>query len=217
METYGWEIGTIAGLSLRVSTTAVAIAAAAGVPLGTLLGISRFRGKIVITSLVYTGMALPPVVVGLFIYLMLSRSGPLGFLDWLFTPQAMIAAQAILAMPIVTGITMSAVAAGPQDLVLQVRSLGASRRQVYATILREARSGVLLAVAAAFGRSISEVGAVLIVGGNIHGHTRVLTTAIVLETGKGQFALALCLGGVLLALALAINFLIVRLQGRPLP
>jgi tungstate transport system permease protein len=160
-------------------------------------------------------MALPPVVVGLALYLLLSRSGPLGALDWLFTPQAMVLAQVLLTLPFVLGITMASVAAVPAELPLQVRSLGASPWQVRLAVLTEARPGVLLAVATAFGRSVSEVGAVLIVGGNIRGQTRVLTTAIVLETGRGDFGLALALGGVLLGLALAVNVLIVRLQGRP--
>jgi tungstate transport system permease protein len=163
-------------------------------------------------------MALPPpVVVGLLLYLLLSRSGPLAVLGWLFTPAAMIAAQVILALPPVVGITMSSVAAVPGELLPQLRSLGATEGQVRWTVLREARRGVLLAVAAAFGRSMSEVGAVLIVGGNIQGHTRVLTTAIVLETGKGNFGFALALGGALLALAPVVNVLILRLHGsRPL-
>ena len=158
-------------------------------------------------------MALPPVVIGLVLYILLSRGGPLAFLGWLFTPEAMIAAQTVLAMPFVIGITMSAVAVVPAELSLQIRTLGANDRQCRWTILREARHGVFLAVAAAFGRSISEVGAVLIVGGNIQGHTRVLTTAITLETGKGNFEFALALGGALLLLALLVNVLIVRVQG----
>jgi tungstate transport system permease protein len=158
-------------------------------------------------------MALPPVVIGLVLYILLSRSGPLAALGWLFTPRAMILAQTILALPFVVGITMNSVAAVPQDLVPQIRTLGATDRQIRWAVLREARHGVLLAVAAAFGRSISEVGAVLIVGGNILGHTRVLTTAIVLETSKGDFSFALMLGAALLALALAVNILIVRLHG----
>jgi tungstate transport system permease protein len=162
-------------------------------------------------------MGLPPVVVGLAVYLLLSRSGPLGALGWLFTPRAMILAQVILVLPLVTGLTAAAVAAVPAELFIQVVGLGASRRQARLAVLREARPGVLAAIAAGFGRSASEVGAVLIVGGNIAGRTRVLTTAIVLETGKGDFAAALALGGVLLALAFLANLAILRLQGRWLP
>jgi tungstate transport system permease protein len=162
-------------------------------------------------------MGLPPVILGLVVYLLLSRRGPLAFLEWLFTPQAMILAQTILALPFVIGITMTSVATLPAELLLQVRSLGASPWQARWTMLWESRPGVLLAIAAAFGRSISEVGAVLLVGGNIQGHTRVLTTAIILETSKGQFAFALALGAWLLALALLVNVLILRLKGRPVP
>jgi tungstate transport system permease protein len=204
-------------LSLRVSGAALALAALLGVPLGAWLGLARFRGQRLLVALLYTGMGLPPVVVGLAVYLLLSRSGPLGFLGWLFTPEAMVLAQTIIALPLVAGITLSAVAAVPPELFQQVRALGASRRQARRAVLREARAGVAVALAAAFGRVISEVGAALMVGGNIQGHTRVLTTAIVLETGKGQFALALALAGWLLALALAANVAILGLQGRPPP
>jgi tungstate transport system permease protein len=194
---------------------AVTLSTLIGVPLGAWLGLTRSRLRGPLSVLIYTGMGLPPVVVGLVVYLLLSRSGPLAFLEWLFTPNAMVLAQVILALPLVTGITMSAVAAVPADLFAQVHSLGASRWQTRWAVLREARIGVFLAVAVAFGRSISEVGAVMMVGGNIHNHTRVLTTAIVLETGNGRFGLALALGGWLLALALLVNIAIVRLQGRP--
>ena len=208
---------SILWLSLRVSGTAVLISSLIGVPTGVWLGLSAHPRKRLLSAVVHTGMALPPVVVGLVLYILLSRSGPLALLGWLFTPEAMIAAQTILALPFVVGITMSAVAAVPAELPMQIRTLGASVWQCRWTMLREARHGVLLAVAAAFGRSISEVGAVLIVGGNIQGHTRVLTTAIVLETGKGNFELALALGGALLLLALLVNLLIIRLQGGRLP
>jgi tungstate transport system permease protein len=203
----------IAVLSIWVSGTAVVASSLCGVPVGAWLGVSDFRGKRLVYALVHTGMAIPPVVLGLFLYLLLSRSGPLARLEWLFTPKAMILAQAMLALPFVVGITMSSVAAVPRDLRIQLRSLGASQWQCRWAILREARQGVLLAVAAAFGRSISEVGAVLIVGGNIQGHTRVLTTAIVLETNRGNFELALVLGAVLLGLALLVNLAILRLHG----
>jgi tungstate transport system permease protein len=208
------ELWRVVWLSLGVAGSAVVLAAAVGVPLGALLGLSRFRGRGLLAALVYTGMGLPPVVVGLVVYLLLSRSGPLAFLGWLFTPQAMILAEAIIALPLVAGVTMAAVAAVPAELPQQLLSLGATRRQARRTILREARAGVAVALAAGFGRCISEVGAALMVGGNIQGHTRVLTTAIVLETGKGEFALALALGGWLLGLALAANLLILRVQGR---
>lgn len=214
MDSYSADIVSIAWLSLRVSLAATLFAAVVGIPLGTWLGLARFRGLGAVRVVVHTGMALPPVVVGLLVYLALSRTGPLGMLGWLYTPQAMVAAQTVLALPLVVGITMNAVAAVPSGLALQLRGLGATAGQVRRAVVREARSGVLLAVATALGRSLSEVGAVLMVGGNIAGHTRVLTTAVVLETGKGEFATALVLGGLLLALALAVNFAILRLQPR---
>ena len=214
MDSLSADIAPIAWLSLRVSLAATLIAAVVGIPLGTWLGLARFRGLGAVRVVVHTGMALPPVVVGLLVYLALSRTGPLGMLGWLYTPQAMVAAQVILALPLVVGITMNAVAAVPPALSLQLRGLGATAGQVRRAVVREARSGVLLAVATALGRSLSEVGAVLMVGGNIAGHTRVLTTAVVLETGKGEFTTALVLGGLLLALALAVNFAILRLQPR---
>jgi len=213
MPFFGGDLWSILWLSLRVSGAAVLISSFIGIPCGVWLGLSHFRGKKLLSAVIHTGMALPPVVVGLVLYILLSRSGPLGFLEWLFTPEAMIAAQSILALPFVIGITMSSVAAVPTELFSQVRSLGASDWQSRWTILKEARHGVLFAIAAAFGRSISEVGAVLIVGGNIQGHTRVLTTAIVLETGKGNFEFALALGGALLLVALLANLAIIRLQG----
>jgi tungstate transport system permease protein len=209
------DLWPIVALSLEVSAAAILLSTLVGVPLGAWLGLTRSPVRGVLSVLVYTGMGLPPVVVGLVVYLLLSRSGPLAFLEWLFTPSAMVLAQVILALPLVTGITMSSVAAVPAELFSQVRSLGASKWQTRWAVVREARIGVFLAVAVAFGRSISEVGAVMMVGGNIHNHTRVLTTAIVLETGNGRFGLALALGGWLLALALLVNIAIVRLQGRP--
>jgi tungstate transport system permease protein len=207
----GWSI---VWLSLGVSGTAVLISSLVGVPCGVWLGLSQYRGKRIISAIIHTGMALPPVVVGLLLYLLLSRGGPLAILGWLFTPQAMITAQTILALPFVVGITMSSVATVPSELSSQIRSLGASDWQCRWMVLREARHGVVLAVAAAFGRSISEVGAVLIVGGNIEGHTRVLTTAIILETSKGHFEFALALGAALLSVALLVNVLILRSQGK---
>jgi tungstate transport system permease protein len=216
METLA-QFWPILWLSLAVSGIAVLTSALIGLPFGVWLGLSSFRGKPFVVGAIHTGMALPPVVVGLVLYLLLSRSGPLGSLGWLFTPQAMILAQIILDLPFVIGITAVAVGAVPRELLWQLRSLGASRRQARWVIVREARAGILLAVATAFGRSLSEVGAVWLVGGNIQGHTRVLTTAIVLETGKGNFALALLLGGTLLAVAFTINLLIIRYPWRALP
>jgi tungstate transport system permease protein len=150
----------------------------------------------------------------LFVYVALSRSGPLGALGWLFTPSAMIAAQTILAFPLVTALTMTSVEAVDRDLRLQVAALGATRRQLAWTVLREARVGVTAAIVAAFGGIISEVGAVMLVGGNIEGSTRVLTTAIVLSTRQGDFAFAMALGVVLILLTLGANAALIQLQGR---
>lgn len=206
-------------LSLRVSGIALLISTIIGIPTGALLGLTRFRGRRLSVALVYTGMAFPPVVIGLFVYLLLSRSGVLGSLNiaWmprLFTPEAMILAQVIIAYPLVAGFTMAAVQAVDPALRMQVQSLGASRWQTTWAILEEARVGVIAAVVAGFGGIISEVGAVMLVGGNIAGQTRVLTTAIVLETNKGNFGLALALGVILLSIAFATNFIILRLEGR---
>ncbi|MEX2172389.1 MAG: ABC transporter permease [Pirellulales bacterium] len=211
------QVWPILWLSVMVAGAAVFVASFIGLPLGLWLGRTNFRGRRAVWAVVYTGMGLPPVVVGLLIYLLLSRSGWLGFLGWLYTPRAMILAQVILALPFIVGITMTAVAAVPNELHFQLRTLGASEWQAKWALFRQARSGVILAVATAFGRSISEVGAVWMVGGNIEGHTRVLTTAIILETGRGQFALALLLGSILLGIALLVNLAILRFQGHASP
>jgi tungstate transport system permease protein len=208
------ELLQIVALTLRVTGAALVLATLAGVPLGALLGLVRFRGLRLVTLALYTGMGLPPVVVGLFVYLLLSRAGPLGGLGWLFTPAAMIVAQAIIAFPLVAGLTMSAVAGVDQAVRQQVSALGASRWQTIWAVLREARVGVTAAIVAAFGAVISEVGAVMLVGGNIEGQTRVLTTAIVLHTRQGDFAMAMALGVTLIALAFGANAILIRLQGR---
>jgi tungstate transport system permease protein len=204
----------IAGRSLLITSIALAISAAAGVPLGAWLALTRFPGRRVFTAFVYTGMGLPPVVVGLAVYLLLSRSGPLGDLGWLFTNRAMILAQTIIATPLVVGVTMSAVLSVDPGVGPQVRGLGATAWQTTLTILGEARVGVIVGLVAGFGSIISEVGAVMLVGGNIEGRTRVLTTAIVLETRKGNFDLALALGLILLGLSFLANLVMVLGQGR---
>ncbi len=204
----------IVALTLRVTGTALLISSAIGVPLGALFGLAHFWGKRAVTALLYTGMGLPPVVVGVFVYVLLSRSGPFGALGWLFTPAAMIAAQVVIAFPLVTGLTMSAVAAVDPALRQQVFALGAARSQIGWAVLREARVGVTAAIVAAFGGIISEVGAVMLVGGNIAGQTRVLTTAIVLYTRQGDFALAMALGVILIGLAFFANLVLLRLQGK---
>jgi tungstate transport system permease protein len=208
------NLAAIIALSLRVTGLALLVSTLGGVPLGAVLGLGRVRLRGLVTALLYTGMGLPPVVVGLFVYLMLSRSGPLGAWGWLFTPNAMIAAQTIIAFPVVAGLTMTAVQSVDPGLRLQVRALGATSGQEAWAVLMEARIGVVAAIVAAFGSIISEVGAVMLVGGNIAGKTRVLTTAIVLETRQGDFSLALALGVILLALAFTANLILLRLQGR---
>lgn len=185
-----------------------------GIPLGTLLALTRFPLKRLVTAVVYTGMGLPPVVVGLVVYLFLSRSGVLGDLGWLFTIRAMILAQTIIATPLITGITMSSIQGIDPMLRLQLRALGAAPWQATLTLLYEARFGVLVGIAAGFGSIISEVGAVMLVGGNIDGRTRVLTTAIVLETRQGHFDLALAFGIILLMLSFLSNLVIIVLQGK---
>ncbi len=209
----------IVSLSLRVSGTALFFSTLVGIPLGAMLGMSRFRGRRLLIALMYTGMGFPPVVIGLFVYLALSRSGPLGQLDWpfipaLFTPGAMILAQSVISFPLVAGFTMAAVMGVSPQLRQQIQALGATRWQTALTVLLEARVGVMVSVIAGFGSIISEVGAVMMVGGNIEGRTRVLTTAIVLETRKGNFDLAVALGMVLLGLAFVSNLAMLRLQGK---
>jgi tungstate transport system permease protein len=205
-------------LSLQVSGVALILSAAIGLPVGIFMGLGRFKGRKFGTALMYTGMGFPPVVIGLFVYLLLSRSGVVGSLNLpyvpaLFTPGAMILAQIIISFPLVAGFSMAAVMAVDPQIRLQVLSLGATKTQAVLTVLREARVGVVAAIAAGFGSIISEVGAVILVGGNIEGSTRVMTTAIVLETRKGNFNLALALGVILLGITFMTNLLILRIQG----
>ena len=207
------ETWQIIALSLHVSGLALLLSTLLGVPLGALLGLRSFPGRRLITALVYTGMGLPPVVVGLVVYLLLSRVGPLGFLAWLFTANAMVLAQTMLSLPLIAGLTMTAVQGVDPLLQLQIQSLGATPTQTTRTILWEARAGVVVAIVAGFGAIISEVGAVMLVGGNIAGETRVLTTAIVLQTRMGAFDLALALSFVLLAITFVLNGMVLLLQG----
>jgi tungstate transport system permease protein len=207
------ETWQIIALSLRVSGLALLASTIFGVPLGAFLGLWSFPGKRLATTFIYTGMGLPPVVVGLAVYLLLSRAGPLGVLGWLFTPIAMVLAQSILSLPVIAGLTMAAVQAVDPMLRLQIQSLGATPTQTTRTILWEARTGVVVAIVAGFGAIISEVGAVMLVGGNIAGETRVLTTAIVLQTRMGAFDLALALSFVLLAITFVLNGVVLLLQG----
>ncbi len=202
----------IVARSLYLSGVSLAISALIGIPLGAWLGFKKFIGRGLVTVLLYTGMGLPPVVVGLFVYLMLSRTGPFGDLHWLFTLKAMIVAQVIISFPLVAGFTMAAVMGLDPRLEQQIRALGATPWQTALTMLREARTGVIVSVVAGFGAIISEVGSVMMVGGNIAGRTRVLTTAIVLETQKGNFDLAMALGIILLGLTFITNTLILWMQ-----
>ena len=203
----------VVGMTLRVTGGALLLAGVIGLPLGAALGLrTRVPAAGCLLPAIYTGMGLPPVVVGLFVYLLLSNRGPLGGLDWLFTSRELIVAQTIIALPLIVGLTLTALRSLDPALKLQVRSLGATPAQLAWALLSEARLGVLAAVIAAFGSIISEVGAVMLVGGNIEGQTRVLTTAIVLETRRGNFALALALGLILLALAFAANWLFHKLS-----
>ncbi|MBK8909112.1 MAG: ABC transporter permease [Rhodospirillales bacterium] len=195
----------IIGLSLRVSLTAVGIAAIIGLPLGAILGLSRFPGHGALDVLLNALMGLPPVVVGLLVYLLLSRSGPLGALGLLFTPTAMIIAQAVLVTPIIAALTRQTIEDLWDELGEQLRSFGVGRRRVVGTLLWEGRVALLTAILAGFGRASAEVGAVMIVGGNIDHVTRMMTTTIALETSKGDLPLALGLGIVLMGMALAVN------------
>jgi tungstate transport system permease protein len=199
-------------LSLMVSGSAIVIATIIGVPVGYFLGISRFAGRGIIILLVNTAMGFPPVVIGLFVYMALSRSGPLGFLDLLFTPQGMIIAQVILATPLVAGVSAAAVANVPRDLRLQLRALGASGMQEGLAVLNEARGGVIVSVVAGFGAIISEVGAVSIVGGGIEGYTDVMTTAIMANVRRGEFPQAMAWAMVLMGIALLVNVALTSVQ-----
>jgi tungstate transport system permease protein len=206
------ELFGIILLSLKVSGLALVIATVLGLPFGALLGLKRFPGRDLAISTANTFMGLPPVVVGLFVYLLLSRRGPLGFLGLLYSPSAMIVAQTILATPIVIALCQSAIVNVDPLIRQAARTLGATPRQVTVTIIVEARYGILSAIIAAFGRVMAEVGAILIVGGNIAGYTRVMTTTIALETDKGNFELALALGIILLAISFSINFILHAVQ-----
>jgi tungstate transport system permease protein len=208
------EVWEITLLSLQISGLATGISLLIGLPLGTGLALGRFRGRRLALSLVNTGMALPPVVVGLIVSIFLWRSGPLGDLHLIYTPAAIVIAQLIIAAPVVTGLTVAALQQIDPRLRLQLLGLGASRGQVIWALWREARLPLLAALMAGFGSVISEVGASMMVGGNIRHQTRVLTTAIVLETGKGEFANAIALSLLLLLLAFLVNLGLTWVQQR---
>jgi len=208
------EVWRVTALSLQVSGTATFVSLLVGIPLGTALALARFRGRSLAVSIVNTGMGLPPVVVGLFVTVLLWRSGVFGSLELLYTPAAMVLAQFVIATPIVIGLTLAAVQQVPEKFRLQMIGLGASRAQMIWALLREARLPMLAAVMAGFGGVISEVGASMMVGGNIKGSTRVLTTATVLETSKGNFDVAIALSVILLVITFLVNWALTWIQQR---
>jgi tungstate transport system permease protein len=208
------EVWRITGLSLVISLSATAISLIIGISLGTAIGLTHFYGRRFLVSLINTGMGAPPVVVGLVVSVMLWRSGPLGVLHLMYTPYAMIIAQCIISLPIITGFTMASVQQFNPKLRTQIIALGASRWQMLMLLLRETKLPLLAAVMAGFGSIISEVGASMMVGGNIQGQTRVLTTAIVLENSKGQFGMAIALGIILMLLVYLVNLILTVVQQR---
>lgn len=217
---------SITGVSIKVSGIATLLSALTAIPLAFALSFLRFRGREAVITLVNTGMGLPPVFVGLFVFVMLVPAGPLGFLNRIFTPEAMIIAQYILVTPIITGITLSAIKAVPEPIIETVYTLGGSEKDVVITTLLEARFGVITAVLAGLGRALAEVGAILIVGGNIAytgsvggigeglSYTRTLTTAITSETSKGDISTSIALGIILIAIYLSINLVAGLFRGR---
>ena len=208
------EVLRVVLLSLVVSGSATAISLGIGIPLGAALGLNKFPGRQVVAGLVNTGMGAPPVVVGLVVTILLWRNGPLGLLHLLYTPWAMIIAQCIIALPIVTGFTMATMQQLDPRLRVQILALGASRFQTVWLLLKEARLPLLAAVMAGFGAIISEVGASMMVGGNITGQTRVLTTATVMETSRGDFARAISMGFILMVLVYLVNVALTTIQQR---
>jgi tungstate transport system permease protein len=211
------EVMGVTLLSLQISGTATLISLLVGISVGTTVALAEFPGRKFVVSLINTGMGLPPVVVGLFVTIFLWRNGPLGFLEILYTPAAMILAQAVIATPIVMGITLAAVQALPKNLRLQILALGATRIQMVWILVKEAKLPLLAGVMAGFGGVISEVGASIMVGGNIKGYSRVLTTATVMETSRGNFDIAIALGIILLLLAYLINLVLTHIQQRERP
>ena len=211
------ELWSVIWLSLRVSGLATLLSLCLGIPAGAALALTSFWGRRVVIGLVNTGMGLPPVVVGLFVTILLWRNGPLGLFRLLYTPTAMVIAQCVIATPVVTGLTVAAMQSLNPRLRLQLLALGATRPQLVWLLIREARLPILAGVMAGFGAVISEIGASMMVGGNILGQTRVLTTATVMETSKGNFALAIALSLVLLLLMLLVNGMLTWVQQRQRP
>jgi tungstate transport system permease protein len=211
------EVLGITWLSLKISGSATFLSMFIGVSVGTAVALNQFPGRRFVVSLINTGMGLPPVVVGLFVTISLWRHGPLGFLEILYTPTAIVIAQTVIATPIVMGISLAAIQQLPANLRLQILALGATRLQMVWMLVKEARLPLLAAVMAGFGGVISEVGASIMVGGNIKGYSRVLTTATVMETGKGNFDIAMALSIILLLLAFIINAVLTHIQQRERP
>ena len=211
------EVVRITLLSIEVSATATLVSLVLGITVGTAVALNAFPGKKFLVSLVNTGMGLPPVVVGLFVSILLWRSGPLGSLRLLYTPTAIVLAQSIIATPIVMGITIGAMQSLAPTLKIQILALGATRRQMVWILVKEARLPLMAAVMAGFGGVVSEVGASLMVGGNIKGYTRVLTTATVMETGRGDFEVAIALSLILLLASFGINYGLTLIQQRERP
>jgi tungstate transport system permease protein len=215
--TFDPEVLGITWLSLKVSGLATFISLFIGISLGTVVALTRFPGRRLVVSLINTGMGVPPVVVGLFVTIFLWRNGPFGMLELLYTPMAIIIAQAVIATPIVAGISLASIQKLPEALRLQILALGATRLQMIWILIKEARLPLLAAVMAGFGGVISEVGASIMVGGNIKGYTRVLTTATVMETGRGNFDVAIALGVILLIFSFCINAILTSIQQRERP
>lgn len=206
------EVWGIMLLSVRVSATSTLIALSIALPISSFLALRDFKGKLFLTNLINTFMGFPPVVMGLIVYLMLSNSGPFGSLDLLYTPSAMIIAQLFLAIPIIIGTTKAALESVNNNLKETILSLGANERQLWWEMIKEAKKSIIAGVLVAFGQAISEVGAVMIVGGNIRWNTRTFTTSIVLQTRMGEFGQAIALGTILLLITFILNYTLTRLQ-----
>mgnify|MGYP006278747213 CR=1 FL=1 len=212
--TFDDELWGIMGLSIRVSLTSIFFAALIGLPIGSFIGLRKFRGKKILTNLINTFMGFPPVVMGLIVFFLLSRSGPLGDLALLYSPTAMIVAQLFLATPIVIGTTKAAIESVDPNLQQTIVSLGATEIQLWWQLIKESRRSILAGILVGFGQIISEVGAVMIVGGNIRWYTRTFTTAIVLYTRMGEFGMAIALGSILILITFLINYFMTYLQTR---
>jgi tungstate transport system permease protein len=208
------EIFKITWLTIKVSLTAILVSTLLGIPLGVLLGLTRFPGRKIVLVFINIGMGLPPVVAGLWITIFLWRSGPLGWLSWLYTPTAIILAQILVSLPIVVGLTSSAFQQIDEKFLMQLKALGATKWQTLLLLLKETKVAIFAAVIAGLGRILAEVGAAMMVGGNLRDETRILTTSIVMEVSKGNFDVALALSFILMAIAFIITFILTFLQQR---